>query len=408
MIRMKLAKLVEKPISGEWGTEGAGIKIIRSTNFTNEGILDLTEVVERAVPEAKVLKKKLRKGDIIIEKSGGSPTQPVGRVVFFEEEGEYLFSNFTSVLRPKAKLVSPKYLHYILLSAYKGGVTNYFQNKTTGIINLQLDRYLKTLEAPLPPYEIQCQIADALDKADAIRKRNQQILVKYDELAQSVFLEMFDFSGEYEEYTFQELADPSSKGTFTNGPFGSDLLTSELTDKGIPVIYIRDIRNGFFNWRSNVYVTPTKANSLKNSQVLPGDLLITKVGDPPGTAAIYPLECKMGIITQDVIRLRANTELVNPVFLKYWFNTQIGQIKLKPIMVEGTRMRFGLGDLKKTTIKVPPVELQERFAHIIEQLEAPKARIQVEHNRSEELFQSLLQRAYKGELFEVNKEKVEA
>ena len=129
------------------------------------------------------------------------------------------------------------------------------------------------------------------------------------------------------------------------------MLKSELREEGVPVVYIRDIRNGYYERKSKVCVTRLKAQSLPNCQVEPGDLLIAKVGDPPGIAAIYPDGNEAAIITQDVIRIRLNREIVVPEFLQFWFNSSLGKFSLKPIIVEGTRKRFGLGDLKKTTIK---------------------------------------------------------
>ena len=81
---------------GEWGKEdknGTGIKVIRTTNFTNSGKLDLSEVVTRSIEERKVQKKQIQKYDTILEKSGGTADKPVGRVVLFEE-------NEGSVVKP--------------------------------------------------------------------------------------------------------------------------------------------------------------------------------------------------------------------------------------------------------------------------------------------------------------------
>ena len=66
-----------------------------------------------------------------------------------------------------------------------------FQNKTTGIINLQLARYLKKVKIPLPPLPIQKKIAAILDAADDYRQKTKALLDKYDELTQSIFLDMF-------------------------------------------------------------------------------------------------------------------------------------------------------------------------------------------------------------------------
>lgn len=83
----KLLDIIEKPLPGEWGSDddaGKGTPVLRTTNFTNNGTIDYSNVVTRTIDAKKMKEKYLINGDIIIEKSGGSPAQPVGRVVFFE------------------------------------------------------------------------------------------------------------------------------------------------------------------------------------------------------------------------------------------------------------------------------------------------------------------------------------
>ena len=116
-----IESVLSKKITGEWGKDpidSAGTKVIRTTNFTNLGIIDYSKIVSRKIEQKKIEQKKLYSGDVIIEKSGGSPTQPVGRVVFFvnPDDSIYLCNNFTSILRPNLDLVSPKYFFYTLLS----------------------------------------------------------------------------------------------------------------------------------------------------------------------------------------------------------------------------------------------------------------------------------------------------
>ena len=156
-MRYSIKELITDKISGEWGDDsiyGDGYKVIRTTNFTNLGKINFENVVERKIDEKKVNQKYLKKGDVIIEKSGGSPTQPVGRVVFFDlnTNEKYLCNNFTAILRPNSKLVCSKYLFYQLHLLHTRGRTLKYQNKTTGIINLKLDNYLEEkIEVPLNP-----------------------------------------------------------------------------------------------------------------------------------------------------------------------------------------------------------------------------------------------------------------
>src|ERR1035437_2937613 len=126
--------LVEK-LTGEWGDEaidGEGTKVLRTTNFTNLGIIAYEKIVTRKIDGKKIEEKHLKNGDIIIEKSGGGPKQPVGRVVYFdlETDEKYLCNNFTAILRPNKELVNPKYLFYQLHIAHVRGKTLKHQHKT--------------------------------------------------------------------------------------------------------------------------------------------------------------------------------------------------------------------------------------------------------------------------------------
>ena len=140
-----LTDFIDVSFPGEWGQEdkdGFGVKVIRTTNFTNNGKLDLSDVVTRDIDSVKVEKKKLSKGDIILERSGGTNENPVGRVVYFEEDGVYLFNNFTQLLRCKEGINS-LFIFYSLFNYYQmnKNVIRSMGNKTTGIQNLKMDMY---------------------------------------------------------------------------------------------------------------------------------------------------------------------------------------------------------------------------------------------------------------------------
>ena len=122
-MKEQLIDITGKPITGEWGKEderGTGIPVLRTTNFTNNGVINYNDVVTRIINKKNLSTKYLQNGDIIIEKSGGSEKQPVGRVVYFDsEENTYLFNNFTGVLRIiNKKEWNSKYLFYVLFWNY--------------------------------------------------------------------------------------------------------------------------------------------------------------------------------------------------------------------------------------------------------------------------------------------------
>lgn len=190
----KLLEITGKAISGEWGQDddtGTGIPVLRTTNFTNEGFVNYKNVVTRSISKKNIAEKYLRHGDVIIEKSGGSDKQPVGRVIFFEgEENKYLFNNFTGLLRvqnPEEWL--PKYVFYALYTYYRNGGTRAFENRTTGLHNLQVDNYVKSVDIPKLSYRKQQHICETLDHVrDAVAYRERQ-LTKLDELIKARFVE---------------------------------------------------------------------------------------------------------------------------------------------------------------------------------------------------------------------------
>lgn len=181
-----LADFIEVSFPGEWGQEdkdGSGVKVIRTTNFTNNGKLDLSEVVTRDIDSAKIEKKKLFKGDIILERSGGTNDNPVGRVVYFEEDGVYLFNNFTQLLRCKEG-VNSLFIFYSLFNYYQmnKNVIRSMGNKTTGIQNLKMDRYW---QIPIADVSIELQ----KEFESIYRQADKSGFVGF----KSQFIEMFDF-----------------------------------------------------------------------------------------------------------------------------------------------------------------------------------------------------------------------
>lgn len=93
------------------------VRVLRNTNFNNDGTIDFDDVAELDVEQRNFKNREIIKDDIILERSGGGPTQPVRRVVFFEKNDQlrYSFSNFTSRIRVIDKLrIFPKYLFFEL------------------------------------------------------------------------------------------------------------------------------------------------------------------------------------------------------------------------------------------------------------------------------------------------------
>ncbi len=249
------------------------------------------------------------------------------------------------------KSLLPQFLLYFLKSNIG---RQYIEHHCVGAVRFQL-RFgdLERIKLPLPPLPEQQYIVEILDEADALLSMRLRADQKTVDLIPALFAEMFD-KPLFPRVALEEIV-TKERNSFVNGPFGSDLLSSELTNEGVPVIYIRDISAGRYERKSIAFVTPTKAAQLRFCNVLPGDVLITKVGTPPGVAAIYPTNEPDGIVTQDVIRVRPDTKIVIPEYVVGFLNSSKGHQELKKIMIQATRQRFSLGNFKKISIPKPPI-----------------------------------------------------
>jgi type I restriction enzyme S subunit len=372
MIKVILKDIVEKPITGEWGNEGNSVNVLRTTNFTNEGFINFTKVVKRDVEQKKIDLKRLARGDIIIEKSGGSPTQPVGRVVYFDSEEIFLCNNFTAILRPKKEQVFPKYLHYLLFVGHQFGLTSAFQNKTTGIINLQLTKYLEGIKIPLPPLPQQQKIASILDAADALRQKDKTLLAKYDELTQSLFLDMF--------------GDPVSNpkgwenlklGLLTNMKAGKFISASEILSENNNDLFSCYGGNGLRGF--------VKSHTHEGDFVLIGRQGAlcgnVKVTDGKFHATEHAIVCSPKMQYQTL-----------------WLYYLLKMMNLNRFATGAAQPGLNVGTLVDLEIISTPISLQNQFAERIQNIEHQKAIAQKSLEKSETLFNSLLQKAFKGGL----------
>ena len=155
-------------INGLWkGKKEPFVKVgvIRNANFTKDFKLDYSKIEYIDVEERAFKKRHLLNGDLIVEKSGGSDNNPVGRAILYEgKDAIFSFSNFTMVLRIHYKdVLSYKYLYYYIMSKYQKGEMRLMQTQTTGLHNLILDNYLD-IPLCLPPYQEQQRIINKIEE----------------------------------------------------------------------------------------------------------------------------------------------------------------------------------------------------------------------------------------------------
>lgn len=389
-----MAKLIEitgKPISGEWGTDdlnGTGIPVLRTTNFTNEGNVDYSNVVLRQIAKKNISDKMLRYGDIILEKSGGSDKQPVGRVIFFEgEENKYLFNNFTGLLRIKdnAKWL-PKYVFYALYANYIVGGTLKYENRTTGLHNLQTDSYVSSVEIQDRSIEEQHKIADTLDKiSDLIAKRRKQ-LEKLDMLVKSRFIELFGGIHDSMQYPYVTIE------SFTS------VMSGGTPDRGTPAYW----QEGNIRW--------VKTTELQNCVITDTEEKITQVGMDNSSAKLIPVDSVLiamygqgktrGMTGYTAVECTTNqacacilpSETVNQKYL--WQYMILSYDKLRDMAKGGNQPNLNVGIIKKFPVLMPPLELQEQFASFVDKVDKSKSAVQNSLEKLEILKKSLMQKYF--------------
>ena len=161
-------KEVCENINGLWKGKKepfVNVGVIRNANFTKDFQLDYSKIEYIDVEQRAFNQRHLKNGDLVVEKSGGSDNNPVGRAILYDgKDAVFSFSNFTMVLRIVHKdLITSKFLYYTILAKYKQGVMRQMQTQTTGLHNLILEKYL-AMPIFLPPLSEQKRITDKIEE----------------------------------------------------------------------------------------------------------------------------------------------------------------------------------------------------------------------------------------------------
>lgn len=192
------------------------------------------------------------------------------------------------------------------------------------------------------------------------------------------------------------------KSDLVDGPFGSNLKSSEYVESGIPVLKIQNIKANRFVRKRLSYVTPKKAAELSRHSFVAGDLMITKLGEPLGLCCEVPADLEHGVFVADLMRLRPSAKIVESAFLLHAINSVVVQSQFKEITKGTTRQRVNLSIVRGIKLALPPLDEQRRIVGKVEELfseldegvaNLKQARAQLAVYR-----QALLKHAFEGHL----------
>ena len=381
----KLIDITGKALSGEWGIDdetGEGVPVLRTTNFTNEGVVNYNDVITRTITKKNIDQKFLRKGDIIIEKSGGSDKFPVGRVIYFDgDENTYLFNNFTGLLRVKDKKIwNSKYVFYSLFANYRRGGTRAFENKTTGIHNLKTDDFVSRFDIYELPIKEQNLICEKMDKIYNIIKLRRQELLILDDLIKARFVEMF--------------GDPVTNSMKWKSAYVIDECECMVPGRDkpktfsgdIPWITIEDlIVNGVtYESKSSLGLTQFEIDEVNRKIIPAGSVIMSCVGN----LGVCSIAGKEMVINQQLHSFQCG-EHINNVFLMNYLGYR--KDYMNKWASNTTVLYMNKSICNSIPIIVPPIELQKQFADFVHQIDKSKVAVQKALDETQMLFDSLMQ-----------------
>ena len=338
------------------------VTVIRNTNFTDSGKIDYSNVAVLNVEEKQFEKRSLRWGDIIIERSGGGPKQPVGRVVFFDlKNGDYSFSNFTSRIRVINKAFDHKFVFYFLHFFYDSGNTLGLQAQTTGIRNLDFHKYKEVALIPDIPLPEQHKIVYVLSTVQKAIEKQDQLIKTTTELKKALMQKLFTegLHGEPQKETEIGLV-PESWAVVKIG----DMYNFTKKPRGLkikfPVPFIPMEIVPLDRLTISDYELRDKISS--GTYIENGDLLLAKITPSfeNGKQGIVTIDKSFSFATTEVIPIKEIENESDKYYLFYYVLKDDVRIQLTDKMEGSTgRQRLSKTILKETLIPKPTITEQK-------------------------------------------------
>lgn len=308
-------------------------------------------------------------------------------------ETEFAVSTDCLVAQPKADVeIFVKYFYYffiqndlrVLADGFKGAGLKHISRK-----------YIDEIKIPLPPLTTQKRIASSLDKAAALRDKTQQLLTEYDQLAQSIFLEMFGDpilnDKNWSKKRFDELVSESCPLTYGIVQPGEDV------DEGVPCVRPVDLTKQYISVDKLKKIDSLISDKFSRTILKGGEILLSVRGSV-GVISIADTSLNGANVTRGIVPIWFDEKVSNKKFFYYLYKTSRIQNQVKRLARGATLIQINLKDLRELKLIQPPIVLQNQFAEKIGLIEQQKALAKQELQQSEDLFNCLLQKAFKGEL----------
>jgi type I restriction enzyme S subunit len=406
-----LQNLLDLQIGGLWGdTAGQSevdVKVMRITELGSNGNSDLSTSATRSLTAKQVASRKLQAGDLLLEKSGGGPKTPVGRVALIPAlDEDYICSNFMLLMRPNNSVVLSEYLHQFLTYLHVTGQTIPLQSSSTNIRNISTPDYMQ-VPVPVPSLVEQKRIVEALDdhlsrldKALAEAGYAAKATMRFSaSLLHSMFTgDLMQRELGIQDINLVELSDVAeiqSGGT----PKGLDRLTSDVASEShtIPFYKVGDMNlDSRYMLASRAYLTSADVEKLSLKVIPVGSVIFPKAGGAIATDKKRLVKVP-GPIDLNCMAVTPSSQLL-PSYLAWWFES----FKLSDLSNGSILPQIGKTSVMQVRLPCPSLSEQEQVVHYLEenitQVRAQAQNIDGVAASIETLRRSILNDAFSGKL----------
>ena len=207
------------------------------------------------------------------------------------------------------------------------------------------------------------------------------------------------FSNSVNNFDTVRIEEVASKSQYalSSGPFGSNLTSQHYLDDGVPILRGLNVTGDRLTLEHLKFISEKKARELARSEIKPGDIVVVAVGSS-GLAYQIPNSLPRAIMSQNFNKITPDLQKVNATYLTFCINTSIVQNQISQKITDTVRTFLSLTKLKTVKIPLPPLSLQQEFAHRVEAVEKLKAAHCASLSELNALFASLQHRAFRGEL----------
>lgn len=382
--REPISSLCERVVVGHVGPSSEhrspdGIPFLMGKNV-GEGFLKLQDL-ERVTLRFHEAQKKsqLDPGDVVVVRIGQS-----GQAAKIPDDlGPANCAGLVVIKQPSG--VDPDYLvRYLNSPAGRQQSLSQVKGSTRQTLNT---RSIATTVIPVLPVWEQRRITEVLDRVDALRTKRRAAVEKLEELRESIFIDMFGESRNFQRTTLGDVAD------LKRGPFGGALKKEIFVDVGYLVYEQRNAIEANFTG-GRYFVTAEKFQQMATFAVRPSDLIVSCSGTL-GRVAEVPEGAPAGIINQALLRVRPRKSVIRSLYLKHVLQMPSTQRELSGFS-HGTGLKNfpPMKDVKALTLALPPLETQDEYARHVSELDRCRNKQLQSLDHLEGLFSSLNVRAF--------------